>query len=108
MGEKGVCGLGDEDGDDGEEEIAKMFMSDTEQEDRDREAGHEQVGPEEVAEDHQDEEGIAAKGIHSPEQPTRREIEDHELAHIPFRQWCVHCQKGRGVPTPPSWNNGGE
>ena len=29
--------------------------------------------------------------------PTREEIEDHEKHHCPFRAWCRHCVKGRGV-----------
>ena len=31
----------------------------------------------------------------SPQQPTRSEIEEHELTHVPFREWCVHCCKGK-------------
>ena len=29
--------------------------------------------------------------------PTREEVEDHERHHCPFRAWCRHCVKGRGV-----------
>ena len=28
--------------------------------------------------------------------PTQREREEHEAAHVPFRDWCVHCMMGRG------------
>ena len=30
--------------------------------------------------------------------PTRAEIDEHELTHLPFRNWCEHCVKGRGRP----------
>jgi len=29
--------------------------------------------------------------------PTRAEREEHEMTHLPFRNWCAHCVKGRGV-----------
>jgi len=29
--------------------------------------------------------------------PTRAEIEEHRLTHLPFRNWCPFCIKGRGV-----------
>ena len=29
--------------------------------------------------------------------PTREEVEDHERHHCPFRAWCRHCVKGRGM-----------
>ena len=27
--------------------------------------------------------------------PTRREREEHEATHVPFRDWCVHCMMGK-------------
>ena len=29
-------------------------------------------------------------------QPTRSEIEEHNVTHSPFRPWCRHCAEGRG------------
>ena len=29
--------------------------------------------------------------------PTREEVEQHRLTHLPYRSWCPHCVKGRGV-----------
>ena len=29
-------------------------------------------------------------------EPTQREREEHEAAHMPFRDWCAHCMMGRG------------
>ena len=31
-----------------------------------------------------------------PREPTKEEKEDHEKLHIPFRNWCRHCVRGRG------------
>ena len=28
--------------------------------------------------------------------PTRKEREEHEATHVPFRDWCAHCMMGRG------------
>ena len=28
--------------------------------------------------------------------PTRREREEHEATHMPFRDWCAYCMMGRG------------
>ena len=36
----------------------------------------------------------------NPGQPSRREIEEHEVTHMPFRSWCPHCVRGRGQATP--------
>ena len=46
------------------------------------------------------EEGQQAKAIRAPNEPTKQEIEDHELTHIPFRDWCVHCCKGKSRSNP--------
>ena len=54
-------------------------------------------GPvEEIAED--EAEDVAPKII-SPDQgmPTQEEIDEHEVDHMPFRQWCEECMKGRGA-----------
>ena len=42
------------------------------------------------------EEGSKAKALRQPYQPTQEQIDGHELTHIPFRDWCIHCMKGRG------------
>ena len=32
-----------------------------------------------------------------PRLPSRQEVQEHELAHIPYRSWCAHCaQEERG------------
>ena len=35
-----------------------------------------------------------------PVEPTREEIEQHNIAHLPFRNWCEHCVKGKAVSHP--------
>ena len=32
----------------------------------------------------------------SPREPTKEEREEHEKMHVPFRNWCRHCVRGRG------------
>ena len=32
-----------------------------------------------------------------PKLPSAAEIEAHEMTHLPFRNWCRHCVKGRSV-----------
>ena len=43
-----------------------------------------------------EEESVKVKALRQPYQPTAEEIAEHELTHIPFRDWCIHCMKGRG------------
>ena len=35
-----------------------------------------------------------------PYTPTRAEVYEHEVTHLPFRSWCKHCVHGRGVSSP--------
>ena len=35
-----------------------------------------------------------------PYTPTKAEVYEHEVTHLPYRTWCKHCVKGRGVSTP--------
>ena len=35
-----------------------------------------------------------------PVKPSQKEIDEHELAHLPFRNWCRECVHGRGVEMP--------
>ena len=36
----------------------------------------------------------------SPNTPSKREREEHEVTHLPFRSWCPHCVRGRGQASP--------
>jgi hypothetical protein len=42
----------------------------------------------------------AVRAVRDPGQPTRREIEQHELTHLPFRPWCIDCVAGRAADDP--------
>ena len=35
-----------------------------------------------------------------PRMPNRAEVEEHRKTHLPFRNWCKHCVRGRGVEEP--------
>jgi len=37
------------------------------------------------------------KKLVDPKLPSKDEIEMHNMTHLPFRNWCRHCIKGRGV-----------
>ena len=37
------------------------------------------------------------KAISVPEQPSKREREEHEATHAQCSSWCVACVRGRGV-----------
>ena len=43
------------------------------------------------------EEGIEAKGIKKEDRPDKETVDKHNLTHIPYRAWCPHCVRGRGV-----------
>ena len=42
------------------------------------------------------EEGQVAKRLRQPSEPTAIERANHELTHVPYREWCGACVKGRG------------
>jgi hypothetical protein len=42
------------------------------------------------------EEGTGSSAMTAPMQPTKKMIEDHEVSHLPFRNWCAACVRGRG------------
>ena len=35
-----------------------------------------------------------------PKLPSQREIDEHCLAHLPYRNWCPHCVAGKGKAAP--------
>ena len=43
----------------------------------------------------QQEEAGTAEKINHGTTPTQAEVEDHELTHSPFRNWCKHCVFGK-------------
>lgn len=41
--------------------------------------------------------GIKVKGLKNVYLPSQLEREEHELTHLPFRDWCPYCVQGKGV-----------
>ena len=41
-------------------------------------------------------EEVAMKKLGDPRLPSEREIEEHNFTHVPYRNWCPHCVRGRG------------
>ena len=37
-----------------------------------------------------------SKSMNAPVKPTKAMVEDHEVSHLPFRNWCQACVRGRG------------
>ena len=35
-----------------------------------------------------------------PVLPSEAEVEQHELTHLPFRNWCRHCVRAKGKESP--------
>ena len=35
-----------------------------------------------------------------PIEPSKEEVDEHMLTHLPFRSWCPHCVRGRAVNAP--------
>ena len=48
----------------------------------------------------EEEEETEVKVRRAPKGPTKREKEEHEATHIPYRDWCRHCVKGRAPNRP--------
>ena len=42
------------------------------------------------------EEGVKARGAPRPVKPSKADVAEHELTHIPYRDWCVHCRRASG------------
>ena len=43
------------------------------------------------------EEGMKARRRIKWTEPSKKEIEEHMATHIPFREWCPHCVKGKSA-----------
>ena len=50
--------------------------------------------------DAEEEEGGQVKVRRAPKGPTKKEREEHEATHIPYRDWCSHCVRGRAPNRP--------
>ena len=41
-----------------------------------------------------------AKGTRAPIKPSKEEVDEHMLTHLPFRSWCPHCVRGKSKGKP--------
>ena len=53
-------------------------------------------GEEYICEECSDTEGRVPAILRRPHEPTQAEIDEHMCCHIPYRNWCPHCVRGRG------------
>ena len=49
------------------------------------------------SEESQESEATTSKAMGAPTKPTAAMVEDREVSHLPFRNWCAHCIRGRGA-----------
>ena len=45
---------------------------------------------------HEHHEAHRARGLRQPQQPTPQQIAEHNLTHLPYRNWCPICVQGEG------------
>jgi len=48
------------------------------------------------------------KKVTDPIEPSEKEVAEHALTHLPFRNWCRFCCRGRGVEMAHRKTKGGE
>ena len=46
------------------------------------------------------EEAVRPKTRALPKQPSAEEVENHMVTHLPFRDWCPHCVRGKSGSKP--------
>ena len=56
--------------------------------------------PEREEEDENPEEATRPKLTKVPRQPTQEEVDEHMATHLPFRDWCPHCVRGKSRSKP--------
>ena len=60
-----------------------------------RDASSYSVGEEAVKKD-RGEDGREVRRMIDPRRPTKQEVDDHELTHVPYRNWCPICVRAKG------------
>ena len=48
------------------------------------------------------EEAVRVEMKKAPQMPSKEEVEEHNITHIPFRDWCPHCIRGKAMGEPHS------
>ena len=49
----------------------------------------------EIEDDDKDEGHRKVMHVHDPKLPSKAEVLEDQLTHLPYRTWCPHCIKGR-------------
>ena len=81
----------DEEGEDVQLEEGELVTSKTSDE------GNDEDGEDEVPQRVGKGEGVGRmRDVGDPRLPSRKEVEEHYLTHVPYRNWCPHCVRGRG------------
>ena len=44
----------------------------------------------------EDQGGAIMRSLGDPRLPSQNEVDEHNLTHLPYRNWCPHCVRGRG------------
>ena len=55
-------------------------------------------------EEHASEEAQLPEVLRDPGAPTKKELEEHNTTHLPFRSWCPHCVAGKAQDRPHKMN----
>ena len=51
-------------------------------------------------EEKESEEARELEVLRDPGAPTPKEVEDHNVTHLPFRSWCPRCVSGKAQDRP--------
>ena len=52
--------------------------------------------PEEPGKVERESGGAQWRNLGDPRFPSQKEVDEHYLTHVPYRNWCPHCVRGRG------------
>ena len=58
------------------------------------------LGQEAAVENEEEEEEVRPRAIRQPIKVSQQIKNEHELTHLPFRDWCQHCVRGKSNKTP--------
>ena len=75
------------------EEMGETFDGDGEEMQLDGEAWEDGEEPGRIG-DRQG--GAIMRRLGDPRLPSKKEVDEHNLTHLPYRNWCPHCVRGRG------------
>ena len=62
--------------------------------------GNEGGDAEEGGTESEPEEARRVKTAKAPAKPSKEEVDEHMVTHLPFRSWCPHCVRGKSKGKP--------